>query len=668
MQSGPYVLPLFSIAALSALLALVVWRRRSAPGAIPLIILLLGVAQWALAYALSLARRELSAQLFLFNLAYVGIGLVPASWLAFALEYVGLGALLTRRRLAMLAVMPLWTLAMVWTNDTHHLFRTEVGLANIGSYSVMIVTLGPAFWVHTVYSYLLLGLGAFLLLRNVVRLPRVYRRQAGAMLVAVCAPWVGNLLYVSGLSPFPYLDLTPFAMSISGVALAWDLVRFHLFEIVPVARSTVLENMEDGVIVLDAANRIVDINAAAQRLTNQSAAAVIGLPAEQVFAEWREIVEHYRQVSEAHEELTLNTAGASRSFDLRISPLYDRHARLTGRIVVFRDISERKQADEELRRQNEVLTRLADENAQLYAAVQQELLERKQAELLLYQAKEAAEVANRAKSRFLSHMSHELRTPLTAILGYADLLQLEAEKRDDGGLVTNTKRIQLAGRHLLSLISDILDLTQIEADKIELHPDHFEIAALLDSLMATVRTLAEKNGTTLTIDYPADIGMMYADLVKVHQILLNVLGNAAKFTERGSITLRVSIEQDAGSVSSGPQRAADRMSTFVIFEISDTGIGMSTEQQRQLFKEFVQVHTGTTRKYEGSGLGLVISHRLCRLMGGDIRVTSELGQGSTFTVKLPLHASDSAVAGSTAETDTGSQTEAPAYTSRTHPS
>jgi PAS domain S-box-containing protein len=633
-------------------------------------VLTLGVALWATAYALSLAFVELSAQVFWYNFVYFGIGLLPASWLAFALEYVGLGFWLTRRRLALLAIVPVWTLIVVWTNDLHHLFRTEVYHTDVGSYKILATTLGPAFWVHTLYSYLLLGLGTFLLLRNILRTSRIYRRQAGALLVAVSAPWIGNALYLSGVSPFPYLDLTPLAFGISGVALTWDLVRFHLFEIVPVARSVVLENMEEGVIVLDARNRIVDMNAAAQRLSHQSA-AVIGQPAELVFAQWKELVERYHQVSEAHEELTLETDVGRQFFDLHISPLYDRRARLTGRIIVYRDISEHKRVAEELRQQNEALTRLADENARLYAAVQQELIEREQAEELLYQAKEAAEVASRAKSQFLGNMSHELRTPLTAILGYADLMQFQAEKHGDDDLAHDVGRIQHAGRHLLGLISEILDLTQIETDKLELHPELFEITAMIASLVDTVRPLAEKNGNTLIIHCPTDIGTMYADQIKVRQILLNVLGNATKFTEHGSITLRISAENgesDATLSSSGAQPAAQHMPAVVTFQITDTGIGMTPEQQQQLFKEFVQVHNVATQKYGGSGLGLAISRRLCRLMGGGIRVISELGQGSTFTVQLPIRAAEPTVAASATDEDINGQAQAPTYEPQSRPS
>lgn len=631
MQSSPYLLPLLITALLSMLIALVIWRRRRAPGATPLAVLACAVALWALTYMLSLAAVRLETQLFWANMAYVGILLAPLSWLAFALAYTGEGAWLTRRRLLLLTIVPAATFIVVWTNDLHQLFRSSVYQVNVGSLVILEAAFGPLFWVHTAYSYLLLLVGTVLLARKLFQMSPAYRRQAGGLFIGVCAPWVGNIVYLSGLSPFPHLDLTPFALGISGVALTWDLLRSGLFELVPIAHSAVFHSMEDGVIVLDDRARIVDINQAALTLMGRDSRVIIGEPAASVFASRPDIIERYSQVSEAHEELEVGTGENARSFDLRISPIADRSGRLNGRVIVLRDITERRRAAAELRRQNEELAALAAENARLYAAVQQELAERKQAEASLSLAKEAVEVASRAKSRFLGNMSHELRTPLTAILGYADLLEGAIKEHGHQDLLNDIERIQTAGRHLLELISDVLDITRIEAEQLELRLERFEIAPLIHELAGVVKPLVEKNGNTLQIDCPPDCGAMFADLTRVRQVLLNLLGNAAKFTERGQIVLRVMAEEGATAAPAGEDPA------LVIFQVSDTGIGMSPEQQQLLFKAFVQIDDAPTRKYGGSGLGLAISYQLCRLMGGSIYVTSEAGKGSTFTVELPRH-------------------------------
>ncbi|HEX5690254.1 MAG TPA: ATP-binding protein, partial [Roseiflexaceae bacterium] len=235
---------------------------------------------------------------------------------------------------------------------------------------------------------------------------------------------------------------------------------------------------------------------------------------------------------------------------------------------------------------------------------------------------EAAEEANRAKSLFLANMSHELRTPLNAIIGYSEMLAEDAHDRGDTALLSDLGRIHGAGRHLLAVISNILDLSKIEAGKLDLFLETFPIAPLLDDVLDTARPLAEQNGNTLALDAPAALGSMHADLTRVRQVLLNLLSNAAKFTHGGAIILRAERQRDADG-------------EWVAFLISDTGIGMTQEQQTQLFQAFVQADASTTRKYGGTGLGLALSQYFCRIMGGQISVESELGSGSTFTLRLP---------------------------------
>jgi PAS domain S-box-containing protein len=631
MQSTPYLLPLLITTILSVLVAYIIWRRRHAPGAASLAILMGALALWTLAYALSLTGTTLAGQLFWANVAFFGIVVVPTSWLTFALAYSGRVERITPH-LPLLLIMPLATLAAVWTNEWHGLFRTTVFQVSTGAFVVLEARLGPLFWVHTTYSYVLLLIGTFLLLRNVFRMSPAYRRQAGWLLIGLAAPWAGNFLYLSGLSPFPYLDLTPFAIAISGIALTWDLLRFGLFELVPIAHSTVFQNIAGGVIVLDAQSRIVDINPAALAFVRSGSQHVIGQSVGSAFTQQADLIERYRDVNQVQEELVLDPGPHERAYDLRISPIYDRNGRLSGRVIVLYDITERRRAAAELQRQNEALTILAHENAQLYDAVQQELAERKQTEVSLSLAKEAAEVANRAKGRFLGNMSHELRTPLTAILGYTTLLEVEARQQGYQAILGDVQRIQIAGQHLLALISDVLDLTRIEAEKLELHLEWFVIADLVQQVVATIEPLIEKNGNTLAVECSPESGTMYADQNRVCQILLNLLGNAAKFTEHGRIALHVGLESPTPAEGAALIHGT---SVCVSFEISDTGIGMSQEELRRVFDEFAQIDDSPSRKYGGSGLGLAISNRLCQLMGGTIRVTSEPGKGSTFTITLP---------------------------------
>lgn len=239
-------------------------------------------------------------------------------------------------------------------------------------------------------------------------------------------------------------------------------------------------------------------------------------------------------------------------------------------------------------------------------------------------ARLAAEAANYAKSTFLANMSHELRTPLNAIIGYGEMLREEVEERGHHEYIPDLERIQTAGRHLLTLISDILDLSKIEAGRVELNLETFELTPMIEEVVSTVQPLVRKNANTLDVQYPPDLGSMRADTTKVRQSLLNLLSNACKFTEKGTIKLHVVRDQRAET---------ERL----IFEVTDTGIGMSAEQLNNLFQPFMQADASTTRKYGGSGLGLAISQHFCNMMGGYITAESTLGEGSTFCIRLPAH-------------------------------
>ena len=245
----------------------------------------------------------------------------------------------------------------------------------------------------------------------------------------------------------------------------------------------------------------------------------------------------------------------------------------------------------------------------------------------LARARDEAFHATQAKSRFLANMSHELRTPLNAIIGITEMLLEDAEDAGNDALVEPLERSVRAARHLLHLINDVLDLSKIEAGRLDLRAETIDLATLLGEVMATARPLADRNGNRLVLDHPPDVGTLFADPLRVRQILLNLLGNGCKFTEQGEVRLTVGREQAAEPDGTEAE--------WVTFTVSDTGIGMSQEQISRLFQDFNQADSSTTRRYGGTGLGLSISRRLARLMGGDITVTSTPGKGTAFRVSLP---------------------------------
>ncbi|UWQ32196.1 response regulator [Leisingera sp. M527] len=240
----------------------------------------------------------------------------------------------------------------------------------------------------------------------------------------------------------------------------------------------------------------------------------------------------------------------------------------------------------------------------------------------LKEREQEAEEANRAKSQFLANMSHELRTPLNAVIGITEMLMEDAEEFGQEDFIEPLERISRAGKHLLNLINEILDLSKIEAGKFEMHIESFDLPSLIHDATTTVRPMAEKNGNELTVDCPDDLGAISADQTRMRQIILNLLSNACKFTEKGQVVLVA-------------REVPDDLGSAVSIAITDTGIGLSAEQIDRLFEEFSQADSSTTRRFGGTGLGLAISRRLARMMGGDIEVQSALGEGATFTFRLP---------------------------------
>jgi PAS domain S-box-containing protein len=616
-QNLIYIVPIFLAAGVSLSVAVYIWRQHSAVAA-PAVLLMVSVAVWTLAYALEIGSTDLANKIFWGKVKYLGVTTVPSIWLFLAVKYLGRKQWLTKRSLGFLSIEPIITLLLVWSNEFHGLIWTNFRMERVGSLYLKVSTHGLWWWVHTSYSYGLLLVGTLLFIRTLKRSHDLYRSQATAVLIGVLSPWLGNALYISGFNPFKPLDLTPFGFTITGISLGWGLFHARLMDILPVARSTILENMKDAVMVLDARDRIVDVNMSACAIIGREASEIIGKHAVPVLSNWQSLVERYRPLEEAKDEISIGEGESKRYYDLDLSSLYDRRGQYTGRFVLLRDITDNKKTAMEL------------ESAKL-----------------------RAESSSRAKSEFLANMSHEFRTPLNHIIGFTELVM--DKKVGDLNEVQQRylKNVHQSSHHLLSLVNDVLELSKVEAGKLELKPTAVGLNNLIKTSISMVNVEALKNDIKISSDLDNIPASIKADERKLKQILYNLLSNAVKFTPSGG---RISVNARSVDcrVRSG-LRQGDPIDLQIIDEIMDaekdlhppgekyieisvvdSGIGIKPEDQNRIFSAFDQVDSSSSRKFAGTGLGLSLTKRLVELHGGRIWVESEgEGKGSKFSFILP---------------------------------
>jgi PAS domain S-box-containing protein len=361
----------------------------------------------------------------------------------------------------------------------------------------------------------------------------------------------------------------------------------------------ILESAGEGILGLDSAGQLILANPAAARMLGYEQDEIIGQLQYKIIHHTKADGTRYSleespisnaikvgQVCHRDDEIFRRKDGTSFTAEYITTPIREAN-QVTGAVMTFRDVTERKQA-----------------------------------ELALQEAKMAAEAANLAKSQFLANMSHELRTPLNAIIGYSEMLKEDAVDLEPEDFIPDLERIHAAGKHLLGLINDVLDLSKIEAGKMELHLESFALSTLLKEVISTVQPLIEKNVNTLEVICTEPVGEIYADMTKLRQILVNLLSNAAKFTENGLILVEVIRQQQDDE-------------DWIYCRVADDGIGITHEQRTKLFRAFTQADASTTRKYGGTGLGLAITKQFVEMMGGSIYLISEFAQGSLFTIKLP---------------------------------
>ena len=540
-----------------------------------MVLLALAGAEWLLGYALEVGSADVPTKILWNSVQYVGIVVVPTAWLAFVLQYTGRGEWLKRRTLVLLSIVPFITLLLVFTNETHSLIWERVVPDTDGP--LLVRPHGVGFWIHTAYSYTLVLIAAFFLVEMLIRSRHLYRRQATALLFAFSLSLLGNVVMLSGLNPFPYLDLTPLMSIMSSLALTWSLYRFRVGDIVPVASEVVIESISDGVVVLDEQDRIVGLNPAGQRMLDYAASDAIGRLVERVWPDWPDLIGSYGDRAGVSEEVVLGKGGARRVYDVRLSPISDWRGRLTSRVVVLRDITERERVEEALRQRTAELQALNEE-----------------------------------LDAFAHTVAHDLQNPLGLVIGFAETLEQDHATMPDEELGRYLHTIARNVRRVSSIVDELLLLSEVPKMEVQARP--------LD--MARIVAEAQRRLTHMIEEYQAEIishetwpvALGYGPWIE--GVWVSYLSNAIKYGGRPPrVELGATVQPDG----------------MVRFWVRDDGLGLTPEEQARLFIPFTRLNQVRAK---GHGLGLSIARRIVEKLGGQVGVESEVGQGSVFSFTL----------------------------------
>ncbi len=562
-------------AAISTILSLYAWRQRGKPGVVAFAGLMMTVALWALISGSRTISGTLAAAGFWFKATFFCVAVVPVTYLIFVIQYTGREKWLDRWRVGALFIIPIITQVMVWTNDLHHLFYQRM---NAVTWSESLP--GPWFWVHLVSSYGALIGGIVLILLTIFRAHELYRRQALVLFIGTLPSLLVNTIGTFGLIRVDQLA-TPLSFTFAGMVFAWDLFRYRLFDIVPVARETLIDSMSDGMLVLDAHDRIVDLNPAMQTILGAQAKRVIGLPVEAVLGDSVEQVERFRDALTAQAEVSVPQGDEMRYYDLRISPLASRRGRMSGRLVVLRDVTERKRVEQALQRSNR---ELAERNEELDA--------------------------------FAHSVAHDLKNPLATLVGYGSLLREQQAQIDPTFLSMGLEVIERNGHKMCAIIDELLLLASVrQAGEIAVEP--LDMSAIVADLRIRLAGLIrEHQAEIVTLDeWPVALGRSQW----VEEVWANYVSNAIKYGGRPPRVEMGATEQADGTVR---------------FWVRDNGDGLTAEAQSHLFTPFTRL---AQVQVEGHGLGLSIVRRIVEKMHGQVGVESQAvpGAGCVFSFTLP---------------------------------
>jgi PAS domain S-box-containing protein len=589
------IVSLLIAASLEIAIAFVVRARSRALARDPFLLGLVMGAVWALNYALDLSTDSYPQKLLLLRLRFTFLPFYPLLWAETVYRFARGQKLFPGWRMAAVLTVPVLTAVFAWLPASAAplaLLRPDLHLDLSGSLPVLRFDFGPWAVFYGALSLAVLAVAVLALLRYRGESPW---DRAGQWLVLAAFGLGGafNALQALDLSPTPGINYAPIFAPFTFGLVAVALIRGRLLDLAPVARTALIESLEELLIVIDAEHRVIDLNRAACAILAIAPEKVWGESVEALLGHWPAVIDRLRSGAPGRSEVRRG----STVYELTLLPVIDRRQRTQARILMLRDITARKRDEEALRR-----------------------------------AKEEAEAGNEAKSRFLATMSHEIRTPMNGVMGFTQILHstpLDAEQRE------YVKLIEQSGQSLLLVIDDILDYSKITSGDTTLAAVPCYVAVLVGQACEAVRPRVNRKGLTLQWEIAPDVpGKIESDPRRLGQILAKLLDNAVKFTEQGGIEVRVACLGRQTRTEGG-----DRCT--LVFAVSDTGIGIEPLALERIFQPFVQADTSTTRKYGGTGLGLPIARRLCELLGGELTVASQPGQGATFVARVVALASGS---------------------------
>jgi PAS domain S-box-containing protein len=567
-------------------MALYAWRAQRAVYALSLGGACLAVCLWAFVSGLQINSTHWATSATLVYIQIIGIALLPVMWLLFALQSTGRGHWLTPPNLVLLFALPTITIALSLTNDVHHLMFGEVAVVSFGDMRTTVADNGLWFTIHSMYSYALLALGnLFLLLRAWTARSRD-RIKLLLTLFAVFIPWIVNALYLARVFPYP-LDLTPFAFSLSLLILGWDIYRYGLLDLMPIAFQRVVDEMPDAVLVLDASHKIVHVNRATAALMGKTSEALFGQDLLVAFPAYRELIEQAHGWADgAHEFKREHPDKPLRWLEIHLTTLHGQFGQPIGKVVVLRDVTAQKQ----------------------------------EAERLLQDRDKAMET-NHFKTDLLRKISHDIRTPLSTIrLNSSAILDARYGTMPEGAAQA-LRRIDDTAQFVDNMLRQLLDQAKLDARKLTLNNTEFELATLVKHI-TTLQVNAEQKGLRFELSVDKRLpAILIGDSERLQQIIQNLTINAIKFTSAGCVSVRL-LRTSASAWG---------------IEVQDTGIGIPRDKHATIFEAYTQTAGGATdAEKQGYGLGLSIVKDLVTLMSGKISLTSAPGDGTTFRVDLPF--------------------------------